>query len=216
MSFDLDLYVTSTVLDRFFQYLVQMITNIRRCAACDVLWPWPISSRSYDLDFENHVHSVTFSVLDRLFPYLPQIITTIRGCVEFLVYNKILKFQFFAFFSAFTLFWLGIRCELVNSMDLGFKMNWSIIWVIMGQRGVSSERRRSGFILCPPLEWIALNVIKSFMLTLPRWPYILIARDTLTHWGQDKMAVVFQTTYSNAFSWIQIWISIEISVTFFS
>ena len=73
--------VASTVQDGFFPYLVQMITSMRRCVACDELWPWPISSRSFDLDLENRVRSVTFSVLDRLFPYLPQIITTIRGCV---------------------------------------------------------------------------------------------------------------------------------------
>ena len=77
--------VASTVLDGFFPYLIQMITqmitSMRRCVACDDLWPWLISSRSFDLDFENRVRSVTFSVLDRLFPYLPQIITTIRGCV---------------------------------------------------------------------------------------------------------------------------------------
>ena len=78
MTFDLDLYlqghsaltlkivssVASTVLDGFFPYLVQMITSMRRC---DDLWPWPISSRSFDLDFENRVRSVTFSVLDWLF-----------------------------------------------------------------------------------------------------------------------------------------------------
>ena len=63
--------------------LVQMITSMRRCVACDDLWPWRISSRSFDLDFENRVRSVTFSVLDRLFPYLPQIITAIRGCVTY-------------------------------------------------------------------------------------------------------------------------------------
>ena len=148
-SFGLDLEnrvrsVVCTLLDGFFPYLVQMITGMRGCVACDDLWPWPISSRSFDLDFENHV--VTFSVLDRLFPYLPQIITTIRGRVACWVYNKILKFQFFtnfSNFSAFILFWFGIWYELVNSMDLGFKMNWSIVWVIMGRRGVSSERRRS-------------------------------------------------------------------------
>ena len=145
-SFGLDLEnrvrsVASTVLDGFFPYLIQMITSMRRCVACDDLWPWPISARSFNLDFENRVGSVTFSVLDQLFPYLAQIITTIRGCVACLVNNKILKF--FANFSAFILFWLGIRYELVNSMDLGFKMNWSIVWVIMGRQGVSSERRRS-------------------------------------------------------------------------
>ena len=47
-----------------------MITSMRRCVACDDLWPWPISSRSFDLDFENRVRSVMFSVLDRLFFWL--------------------------------------------------------------------------------------------------------------------------------------------------
>ena len=122
-----------------------------------VIWPWlwkscPLcnvfSSRSIISIFatNNRVRSVTFSVLDRLFPYLPQTITIIRGCVTCKVYIKILKFQFFgnfSNFSAFTLFWLGIRYKLVNSMDMGFKMNWSMVWVIMGRRGVSSERRHS-------------------------------------------------------------------------
>ena len=117
MTFDLDLYlqghclglgnrvhsVPSTVHDGFFPNLVQMITSMRRCVACDDLWPWPISSRSFNLDFKNHVGSVTLSVLDQLFPYLPQIITTITGCVTCYFYNKILIFQFFANFSAFTL-----------------------------------------------------------------------------------------------------------------
>ena len=79
--FGLALEKESTVLDRFFPYLAQMITNMRGCVAYNDLWPWPISSRSFDLHFENSVRSVTFSVLDRLFPYVPQIITTIRGCV---------------------------------------------------------------------------------------------------------------------------------------
>ena len=47
-----------------------MITSMRRSVACDDLWPWPISSRSFDLEFENRVRSVTFSVLDRLFFWL--------------------------------------------------------------------------------------------------------------------------------------------------
>ena len=119
-SFGLDLEnrvrsVASTVLDGFFLYLIQMIISMRRCVACDDLWPWPISARLFDLDFGNRVRSVTFSILDQWFPYLAQKITTIRGCVACLVYNKILKFH------------------------------WSIVWVIMGRRGVSSERRRSSF-----------------------------------------------------------------------
>ena len=93
--------VASTVQDGLFPYLVQTINSMRGCVAYDDPWPWPISSRSFGLDFENRVCSVTFSVLNRLFPYLPQII--IRGCVTCKVYNKIIKFQFFTNFSAFTL-----------------------------------------------------------------------------------------------------------------
>ena len=64
--------VASTVQNGFFPYLVQMISSMRECVACDELWTWPISPRSFDLDFENIVCSVTLSVLDQLFPYLPQ------------------------------------------------------------------------------------------------------------------------------------------------
>ena len=46
------------------------MTSMRRSVACDDLWPWPLSSRSFDLDFENRVRSVTFSVLDQLFFWL--------------------------------------------------------------------------------------------------------------------------------------------------
>ena len=135
--------VASTVLDGFFPYLVQMITSMRRCVACDDLWSWPISSRSFDLDFENRVRSVTFSVLDRLFPYLPQIITTIRGCVacddlwpwpvssrsfDLDFENRVRSVTFSVLDRLF--FWLGIQYD-------------SIVWVIMRQRGVSSEHRRS-------------------------------------------------------------------------
>ena len=60
----------STVLDGFFPYSIQMITSMRRCVTCDDLWPWPISSRSFDLDFENRVCSVASTVLDGFFPNL--------------------------------------------------------------------------------------------------------------------------------------------------
>ena len=95
MTFDLDLYlqgywaltlkivssVASTVLDGFFPYVVQMITSMRRCVACDDLWPWPISSRSFGLDLENRVLSVASTVLDGFFPYLVQMISSMRRCV---------------------------------------------------------------------------------------------------------------------------------------
>ena len=159
--------VAATVLDGFFPYLIQMITSMRRCVACDDLWPWPISSRSFDLDFENRVRSIASKVLDGFFPYLVQMITSMRRCVvgddlwpwlissrsfDLDFENRIrsvmfsvldLLFPIFLIFSAFTFFWLRIRYKLVSSMDLGFKTKWSIVWVITGRRGVSSERRRS-------------------------------------------------------------------------
>ena len=78
---DLDLYLqghlalalkivsalASTVPNGFFPYLAQMITSMRRCVTCDDLWPWPISSRSFDLDLENCVRSVASTVLDGVF-----------------------------------------------------------------------------------------------------------------------------------------------------
>ena len=146
----LTLKIKSTVLDGFFPYLAQMISSMRRCVAYDDLWPWPISWRSFDLDFENRVRSVTFSVLDRLFPYLPQIITTIRGCVacddlcpwpvssrsfELDFENRVRSVTFSVLDRLF--FWLGIQYD-------------SIMWVIIRRRGVSSERRRSS---CFSLLW---------------------------------------------------------------
>ena len=71
----------STVLDGFFPYLAQMITNMRWCIAYNDLWPWPISSRSFGLDLENRVRSVASTVLDGFFPYLIQMITSMRRCV---------------------------------------------------------------------------------------------------------------------------------------
>ena len=38
--------------------------------------------------------------------------------------------------------------RLSPCFDLGSDMNWSIVWVIMGRRGVSSERRRSSCSSC--------------------------------------------------------------------
>ena len=44
-------YTACTVLDGFFPYLAQMITNMRGCVACNDHWTSPISSRSFSYDF---------------------------------------------------------------------------------------------------------------------------------------------------------------------
>ena len=64
--------VASTVQDKFFPYLVQMINSMRGCVACDDLWPWPISSRSFGLDLENRVRSVASTVMGGFFLFLAQ------------------------------------------------------------------------------------------------------------------------------------------------
>ena len=77
-----------------------MITSMRGCVACDDLWPWPISSRSFSLDLENRVRSVASTVLDGFFLCLAQMITVIIGCVacyvffqnlEIIIFGKSLK-----------------------------------------------------------------------------------------------------------------------------
>ena len=57
------------------------ITSIRGCVACNDLWPWPISSRSFGLDLENRVRSVASTVPEGFFPYLVKMITSLRRCV---------------------------------------------------------------------------------------------------------------------------------------
>ena len=70
-----------------------MINSMRGCVACDDLWPWPISSRSFGLDLENRVRFVASTVLDGFFSYLAQMITINRGCVACYVFFKIRKFD---------------------------------------------------------------------------------------------------------------------------
>ena len=70
----------STVLDRFFPYIAQMITSMRGCVTYNDPWPWLISSRSFGLGLENCVCSVASTVPDGFFPYLVQMITSMRMC----------------------------------------------------------------------------------------------------------------------------------------
>ena len=114
----------STVLDGFFPYLAQMITSMRGCVAYNGLWPWPISSRSFGLGLENRVRSVASTVPDGFFPIWYKW-SLVWGVSHVMTFDLDLYLQ-----GHSTLFWLGIQ-------------HYSIVWVIMRWRGVSSERRRS-------------------------------------------------------------------------
>ena len=76
-----------------------MINSTRGCVACDDLWPWHISSRSFGLDLENRVRSVVSTVLDGFFLYVAQMFTIISGCVACYVFVRIWKLEFLANFS---------------------------------------------------------------------------------------------------------------------
>ena len=95
--------VAFIVEDGCFPYFVQIINSMRGCVACDDLWPWRTSSRSFGLDLKNHVRSVSSTFLDGLFLYLAQIITIISGCVACYIFFRILKFVFLANFKIFSL-----------------------------------------------------------------------------------------------------------------
>ena len=127
--FGLDLEkIKYTVLDGFFPYVAQMISSMRGCVAYNDLWPWPISSRSFGLGLENRVRSVASTIPDGVFPYLYKWSLAREhgeGVSHVATFDLDLYLQ-----SHSTLFWLGIQHD-------------SIVWVIMGRRGVSAERRRS-------------------------------------------------------------------------
>ena len=67
--------VGSTVLDRFFLYLAQMITIIRGCVTWNVFW------QIFEIFGFAIEKKSTF--LDGFFPYLAQMITNMTGCVAY-------------------------------------------------------------------------------------------------------------------------------------
>ena len=88
-SFGLDLEnrvrsVASTVLDRLFLYLAQMITIIRGCVACYVFFNiWKFEFLANFLKFLALPLKKKSTVLDGFFPYLAQMITKMRGCIAY-------------------------------------------------------------------------------------------------------------------------------------
>ena len=63
------------------------------------------------------------------------------------------------------------------------------------------------FILCPWASYpmFLIVIFSNILSSLPdlHGPMALAIR--LTHWGRDKMAAIFQTTFSIAFSWMKMY-----------
>ena len=60
---------------------------------------------------------------------------------------------------------------------------------------------------CWTNSWCTSQLTRDNAHATPLWCnciWINSTRKELTHWGRDKMATIFQTTFSNAFSWMKI------------
>ena len=93
-----------------------MITTMRGCVTHHNLWPWPISSRSFGLDFENRVRSIASTVLDGFFLYLAQMITIMWWCVACYVFFRIWQIWIFGKFLKF----FGLDLEKKSTVLDGF------------------------------------------------------------------------------------------------
>ena len=88
-SFGLDLEnrvrsVASKVMDGFFLYLAQIITIIRGCVACYVIFRiWKFDFLANFWNFSALTLKRKSTVLNGFFPYLAQMITSMRGCLAY-------------------------------------------------------------------------------------------------------------------------------------
>ena len=53
------------------------------------------------------------------------------------------------------------------------------------------------------------NIVKPALCPAQRLCAVTFLLVTLTHWGGDKMAAIFHTTFSNAFSWMKTYINFD-------
>ena len=88
------------------------------------------------------LHSSVGRIVSTLYllQYLPDpfhIYTSYQATSDVVLRIKVFK-KIWSFGKVFKFIALTLSC-----FDLGFNMNWSVVWVIMGRRGISSERRRS-------------------------------------------------------------------------
>ena len=97
-----------------------MITSMRGCVACNDLWPWHISSRSFNHDFpikllkygtSCHVCSIACTDPNGFFPYLTQMITSMRGCVVCNdIWLSLISSRSFSYYLAIKLLKYGPSC----------------------------------------------------------------------------------------------------------
>ena len=96
-----------------------------------------------------------------------------------------------------------------------FPFLYNLLWVLLaqGQIQLVQPNFRSPGVTGRPLVLNIVFRIEDMEIKNVKGPFqckgipIMKMRqsDLLTHWGRDKMATIFQATFSNAFAWIKIY-----------
>ena len=93
--------------------------------------------------------------------------------------------------------------------------------IIGSDNGLSPGRRQAiiwtnaGILLIGPLGTNFIKILIGIQtlwfnkmhlkMSSPKWRPFCLGLNVLTHWGRDKMAAIFQTTFSIAFYWITMY-----------
>ena len=86
-----------------------------------------------------------------------------------------------------------------NELMTAIKSNQVIIQTISG-----SSRQKQILGCFKPIKSYLTASSRYWWVIMIQWDPSQCTVKPLTHWGRDKMAVIFQTTFSNAFSWIKM------------
>ena len=85
------------------------------------------------------------------------------------------------------------RHGTVSSLVQVMKFQWNLTWNQLWKHFISKEMHLELPSKCHPFSLTPQHAQCDVALMTPYH---------LTHWGRDKMADIFQTTFSNAFSWM--------------
>ena len=145
-----------------------MIISMRRCVACDDLWPWPISSRSFDLDLENRVRSWCLQFLMDSFYIWHKWSLSFEGVSRVTFFSKSgnLNFwQIFYWFRQWLVAWL-VPSHYLNQC-------WNIVnWTLRNKLQWNFNRNSNIFIQENTFENVVWKI--AAILSLPQCINLII------------------------------------------
>ena len=109
--------------------------------------------------------------------------------------DRVVKFMIFCFHC---------HCERHGPIYLMLFMSWLLMSCWHEEPGISSCGVDLVFLEYSNLSTRIDTRPTSLYSQIP-WFYYPAMRFGLSHWGWDKMAPIFQTTFSNAFSWMKMY-----------